>query len=77
MKQDFLKVPLPEIDWDGFNEFARIEPMGLWWTCPACSHTTTARIVCKVCGRKRILLREGSGPRGGEIFGWYMKIDWE
>ncbi len=75
MKQTFERATLPTVDWDSYNEYYKIETLGWWWTCPMCGVTHTCRVTCRGCGRKRELLREGYGPRGGELYGWYMRSD--
>jgi hypothetical protein len=80
MKENLEAVPIPGVDWDQYNQYAKVYNL-TWpdrrrWLCPNCSVTTgVQKSRCKGCGKERVLLREGDGPRGGEIFGWYMRIN--
>lgn len=80
--QKYEKVPLPEIDWQRYDEYAKVlnppYPNHRYWICPGCGGWTgVQKNKCRSCPRKRVLLQEGNGPRGGELFGWYMRIDWK
>lgn len=75
MKENLVAVPLPEINWNQFNKYYKVTVWGRQWLCPCCENINNSRRKCFGCERERTLLREGDGPRGGEIFGWYMRID--
>lgn len=79
---------LPGVDWPSYVEFVPVQHTEFtdskYWTCPACGNEVTIMSrVCRVsrrlgkngCGRHRIPMRV-IGPRGGEWFSWFMKLDW-
>jgi hypothetical protein len=69
---------LPGIDWQGMTKYVKVEIIESWnWGCPACGQKNYYREGnCRKCNRERVRKRFGTGPRGGEKAGWFMKIDW-